>query len=89
MDWKTAALTFGTIFLAELGDKTQLGVFGLASSNASRVSVFVGASAALIASTAIAVLAGDLVTQAISPQWLQRGTGGLFIVLGIVFLVRV
>jgi putative Ca2+/H+ antiporter (TMEM165/GDT1 family) len=88
VDWKAVALTFGTIFLAELGDKTQLGVFGLAGSSSSKLSVFLGASAALVASTAIAVLAGELVTRAIPAEWLQRGAGALFIVLGIVFLVR-
>ena len=82
------AVTFGTIFLAELGDKTQLGVFGLAGSSDSKWSVFLGASAALVASTALAVIGGELVTRVVPAVWLQRGAGALFIVLGAIFLIR-
>ncbi|MDH5672052.1 MAG: TMEM165/GDT1 family protein [Myxococcales bacterium] len=88
MDLKTVAVTFVTIFFAELGDKTQLGVFGLAGSSSSKLSVFLGASAALIASTAVAVVAGEAVTQAVPPVWLERAAGALFVVLGLLFLVR-
>ena len=58
MDWRLVVTTFTTVFLAELGDKTQLMTLTLAGSNAAKRSVFLGAASALIATTAIAVLGG-------------------------------
>lgn len=85
MDWKLFASTFAAIFLAELGDKTQLATLTLASGG-SRWVVFGGAALALVASTAIAVLAGEAVSRAIPPVWIRRGAGALFLVLGVMFL---
>ena len=57
MDWKILASTFGVVFLAELGDKTQLATFGVAAASGSgKWSVFVGSALALVASSAIAVI---------------------------------
>ena len=54
MDWKTLAVVFGTVFLAELGDKTQVATILFASDKeVSKWLVFVGASLALIATSAI------------------------------------
>ena len=88
MDWKILATTFVTVFLAELGDKTQLATFGLAGSSHSRVSVFVGSALALLLSSALAVIAGDALARRVSPLWLQRGAAVLFLILGVVMLVR-
>jgi putative Ca2+/H+ antiporter (TMEM165/GDT1 family) len=85
MDWKLFASTFGAIFLAELGDKTQLATLSLASGG-SRWVVFAGAALALVASSAIAVLAGEAVSRVIPPIWIRRGAGALFLVLGLAFL---
>jgi putative Ca2+/H+ antiporter (TMEM165/GDT1 family) len=85
MDWKLFASTFAAIFLAELGDKTQLATLTLASGG-SRWVVFGGAALALVASTAIAVLAGEAVSRVIPPIWIRRGAGALFLVLGLTFL---
>ena len=85
MDWKLFASTFAAIFLAELGDKTQLATLSLASGG-SRWIVFGGAALALVASTAIAVLAGEAVSRVISPVWIRRGAGVLFLVMGLAFL---
>ena len=82
MDWKLAATTFVAVFVAELGDKTQLATLGFAASGASRWSVFLGAALALVASTAVAVLAGEAIARVISPRALQRAAGVLFVVLG-------
>jgi putative Ca2+/H+ antiporter (TMEM165/GDT1 family) len=86
MDWKLFASTFAAIFLAELGDKTQLATLTLASGG-SRWVVFGGAALALVASTAIAVLAGEAVSRVIPPIWIRRGAGALFLVLGLTFLL--
>ena len=87
MDWRLLASTFLMIFLAELGDKTQLVTFGLAAGSESRVAVFLGAAGALVATSAIAVLLGDAVSQVIPALWLKRAAGVAFLVFGAVFLI--
>lgn len=88
MDWKLFAMSFGTVFLAELGDKTQLATLALAGGEGSRWMVFFGSALALVATSAIAVLVGGSLSRLVSPQTLQRGAGVLFLVLGIVYLVK-
>ena len=57
MNWKVMARTFGLVFVAELGDKTQLATLSL-SAGGSRWAVFAGSSLALVACSALAVLGG-------------------------------
>jgi Ca2+/H+ antiporter, TMEM165/GDT1 family len=87
MEWKLFGSTFAAIFLAEVGDKTQLATLSLAAGGSSRWAVFAGSALALVATSAIAVLAGEALSRAIPPVWVKRGAGALFIVLGIVFLL--
>lgn len=83
-DIKTALAIFATVFLAELGDKTQLATLLFASDGkASRLTVFASASLALVASVAIAVLIGGLVAQYVSEKMLRYIAGAGFIVIGI------
>ena len=86
MDWKLLTSTFGCIFLAELGDKTQLATLSLASGGSSRWVVFAGSAIALVATSAVAVVAGEALSRVVSPEWLKRGAGVLFLVLGVLFL---
>lgn len=86
MDWKLLASTFGSIFLAELGDKTQLATLSLAAGGSSRWVVFAGSAAALVTTSAIAVVAGEALSRVVSPLWLKRGAGVLFLMLGVLFL---
>ena len=86
MDWRLLATTFGAIFLAELGDKTQLATLSLAAGGTSRWIVFAGAALALVTTSAIAVLAGEALARVVSPLLLRRGAGAVFIVLGVLFL---
>lgn len=86
MDWKLVATAFAAVFLAELGDKTNLATMALAGSNASKWSVFVGASVALIATTALGVLAGDLVSRFVPEIWINRGAGSMFVLIGLFYL---
>jgi putative Ca2+/H+ antiporter (TMEM165/GDT1 family) len=88
MDWKLFLTTFMAIFLAELGDKTQLATLSLSAGSTSRATVFAASACALICTSALAVLGGDLVARYVPPIWIQRGAGALFIVLGAVFLIR-
>lgn len=86
MDWKLFVSTFAAIFLAEMGDKTQLATLSLAAGG-SRWVVFGAAAFALVATSGIAVLAGEAVARAVPPIWIRRGAGALFVVLGAVYLL--
>lgn len=88
MDWKLFASTFGAIFMAELGDKTQLAALSLSAGSSSKWAVFAGSALALVATSAIAVGAGEAVSRFVSPIWLKRIAGVAFIVMGVFFLVR-
>lgn len=84
MDLKTAATIFGVVFVAELGDKTQLATLLFAADKpASKLTVFLSASLALVLSVAIAVLAGGLVSQYVSPAALRYVAGVGFIAIGV------
>lgn len=84
---KLFATTFILIFLAELGDKTQLAA--MAKSIEGRMTVFLAASAALICSTLIAVLFGDTLTRFIPERYLQIAAGVLFVLFGVLMLYNV
>jgi putative Ca2+/H+ antiporter (TMEM165/GDT1 family) len=84
MDLKVLFVVFGTVFLAELGDKTQLATVLFASKpSVSLVTVFVGASLALILSSLIAVAAGSVISQYVDPRYLSYIAGAGFIIIGI------
>ncbi len=84
MEIKLLATVFLTIFLAELGDKTQLATLLFAArEGTSLMTVFVAASAALIASTAIGVAAGAVIASYIDPKWLSYVAGVAFIGVGV------
>lgn len=82
MDWKLVTTTFGILFLAELGDKTQLAVFALSAEHKSLGTVFLGASLALIVVTLLGAFFGGLITAYIPPKVIQTGAGALFIIMG-------
>jgi len=77
------ATVFGIVFLAELGDKTQLATLLFASKSPENLfAVFIGASAALILASAIGVLAGSVVSQYVSPRLISFVAGGGFLIIG-------
>jgi putative Ca2+/H+ antiporter (TMEM165/GDT1 family) len=86
MELRLLLSTFGLVFLAELGDKTQLATLSLAVSGKSRLALFAGASLALIATSGLAVLLGEAVTRVVPALWIQRAAGAAFVVMGILFL---
>ncbi|MGQ0835193.1 MAG: TMEM165/GDT1 family protein [Gammaproteobacteria bacterium] len=89
MDMKTFLVVFGTVFLAELGDKTQLAtLLYAADGNAGRWNVFAAAALALVVSTAIAVLAGSLVGKYLPTRYLHIAAGIGFIAVGAWTLMR-
>jgi len=87
MDWKIFGTAFLTLFLAELGDKTQLAVITMTSSTESKLSVFLGASLALVAVTLIGVVFGGVLSQYIPTEWLQKIVAVGFIVIGGLMLI--
>lgn len=83
MDLKTFGIVFGTVFLAELGDKTQLATVLFASRpSTSLVLVFAAAGTALLVSTFLAVAVGSAVSAYIDPRWLSYVAGVGFILIG-------
>ncbi len=87
MDWKLAATAFVTMFVAELGDKTQLAALVMSSSANSKLSVFVGAATALVATTGLAVVFGEAISRVIPVAVLPKVAGGLFVALGLWMLL--
>ena len=89
MDYKVIFTVFATVFVAELGDKTQLATMLFAGNkDTSKLLVFIGAALALIATSAIAVFAGDAISRYVSEKTLTIVAGIGFIVIGIWTLVR-
>ena len=89
MDLKTMFGVFITIFLAELGDKTQLATILYASDReVSKLLVFVGASLALIATSAIGVFAGNFLSQYINPEYITKIAGIGFILIGVWMFIK-
>jgi putative Ca2+/H+ antiporter (TMEM165/GDT1 family) len=81
-DWQVFWMAFITLFIAEMGDKTQLAVFSLTTGSKAPVAVFFGAGLALLVVTLIGVLFGGVVTRFISPTYLRLGAGFIFIGIG-------
>jgi putative Ca2+/H+ antiporter (TMEM165/GDT1 family) len=82
VNWKVMFLAFCTIFLAELGDKTQLAVFSLVSQSKASWEVFLGASLGLALVTLIGVLFGETVAKYIPLLYMRLGASFLFIGIG-------
>ena len=89
MEIKLLATVFLTVFIAELGDKTQLATLLFAArEDTSLATVFVAASAALILSSAIGVAAGAAVASFVEPKLLGWIAGAAFILVGIGTIVQ-
>lgn len=90
VDWSVIVLAFSMVFLAELGDKTQLAIFALATQQHAW-SVFVGAVCALVVSTALAALLASFVAGYIpegATKLARWASGSLFIAVGVWTIVR-
>lgn len=83
MDWKVFIAVFGTVFLAELGDKTQLATMLFAADkDVSKYTVFLAATLALLLASGLGVLAGSLLSEYINEKYLQIIAGVGFLVIG-------
>ena len=78
--------TFTTIFIAELGDKTQIATLMLSAESGKPIVVFLGSSLALISSSLAGVLIGKWLSKKISPNKFAFVTGLLMIIISIFFL---
>lgn len=89
MDLKLLSTVFWTVFVAELGDKTQLATFLYAAdANNPKWSVFVGAASALVLTSALGVTLGAAISQHLSPRVLSWVAGLGFIAVGIWTIAR-
>ena len=86
MDWRVMLTTFGVIFLAEMGDKTQIAAMTMAAEKKRPWEVFIAASLALVAVSAIGVVVGSALSQYLPLVWIKRGAGASFVVVGVLIL---
>jgi putative Ca2+/H+ antiporter (TMEM165/GDT1 family) len=84
--WKIFLTTFGIMFLAEIGDKTQLAVISLSSRYRSPWIVFAGAAVAMVAATAIGVAIGRFIPVLFGENVVRIVSGGLFVLFGVLIL---
>jgi putative Ca2+/H+ antiporter (TMEM165/GDT1 family) len=87
MDWRVFLTTFGVIFLAEMGDKTQLAAMTMAAQTKRPWAVFIAAAVALTAVSAIGVVVGSVVGDYVPLIWVKRVAAVSFIVIGVLILL--
>ena len=87
MDWRVFLTTFGVIFLAEMGDKTQLAAMTMAGQSKKPWAVFIGASLALVCVSAIGVVVGGALGHFLPIIWIKRAAAVAFIVIGVLSLM--
>lgn len=81
MDWQLLFLSFGTIFLSELGDKSQLATLSLSGSSAAPRFVFIGSASALLLASLIGVVLGDSISVLLPTKLLKAIAAGLFAIM--------
>jgi putative Ca2+/H+ antiporter (TMEM165/GDT1 family) len=87
MDLRVLLTTFGIIFLAEMGDKTQLAAMTMSAQTKRPWAVFLGASVALAAVSALGVLVGGVIGDYVPLEWVKRGAAVAFIIIGVLMLL--
>jgi putative Ca2+/H+ antiporter (TMEM165/GDT1 family) len=90
LDPRLFLTVFGTVFLAEIGDKTQLAtmLYSAGQGSGNRVTVFAASATALVAATAIGVLAGALLSRFLHGRLLSVIAGTGFVAVGVWVLVK-
>ena len=82
MDWKLLATTFGTLFVAELGDKTQLACMLMTAKSQKPWTVFLGSSLALVLVSFLGVMFAQFICLYVSPQLIKKIAAVSFVVMG-------
>ena len=88
MDWSIFSATFVTIFLAEIGDKTQFAAMAAASQTKSTTSVLLGTVMALAIAGSLGVVAGSLLGKFINPEKMRYVSGTAFVIMGLWILFK-
>lgn len=88
MNWTLILSTFGAIFLAELGDKTQLAAVTLAASTKQPWAVFLGASLALVTVSAVGVAIGAGLAEMLPLALIRKLSAAAFIIIGVAMLME-
>lgn len=84
--WRECLTAFVTVFLAELGDKTQLATLLMTAESQSPWVVFLGAAAALITTSLLGVLLGRWLASRLAPNLLQTLTGASLLLIAVLLL---
>ncbi len=87
MDWRVFTTTFATIFLAEMGDKTQLAAMTMAAETKRPLTVFVSAALALVCVSALGVAVGGALGHYLPLEWIRRVAAIGFIAIGVLILL--
>jgi putative Ca2+/H+ antiporter (TMEM165/GDT1 family) len=87
MEFKTLFMTFAMVFLAELGDKTQLATLAFAAESKSKSAVFLGSAGALLLTSLLAVVFGSALNRLIPVAYIKTGAGVIFVLLGLWILL--
>jgi putative Ca2+/H+ antiporter (TMEM165/GDT1 family) len=87
MDWRVMVTTFGVIFLAEMGDKTQLAAMTMAAETKNPWAVLIGATLALACVSAIGVAVGGALGHYLPLNWIKRVAAFAFIAVGLLILL--
>lgn len=83
MDWKLAASAFATLFVAELGDKTQLACILMTAQSKKPWSVFIGSALALVLVSLLGVLLADVICRNVDPFLVKKIAAVGFVVMGV------
>jgi putative Ca2+/H+ antiporter (TMEM165/GDT1 family) len=87
MNWQVFWITFGTVFLAEMGDKTQLAALTMTADTRAPASVFLGASIALCLATLLGVVFGGVLTHYVPQHIIKKAAGLAFVAIGAAILM--
>ena len=88
MDLSLLISTFLTVFLAELGDKTQLATVALSGTSDRPLAVFIGSSSSLVLASLLGAMAGGSIASLIPTEWLQLVAAVGFLIIGSQLLLR-
>lgn len=88
MDWKIFSTTFITIFIAEMGDKTQFAAFAASAQTKATVSVLLATVLALAIAGTLGVVGGSLVGQYVDPKKMKYFSGAAFMLMGLWILLE-